>query len=70
MLSFFPYLVLLAKSFHLFLPASSSLLALTFREALVGRAEPSLGLLGSLRACVANAGFISAAAEITLALGG
>ena len=68
MLSFLPNLplplVLAAKSFHLFLPSSSSRLALTLRGALAGRAEPS-PLAWSLRAWLASVGLISAAAEIT-----
>lgn len=73
MLSFllvFPNLDLLVKSCHLDLPASSSLLALTLRGSLAGRAGPSLTLLGSLRAWLASVGLISAAAEMTPALGG
>lgn len=50
MLSFFPILLLLAKSFHLFFPSSSSRVALTLRGTFAGRAGPSLALLGSLRA--------------------
>lgn len=69
MLSFFPILLLLAKSFHLFFPSSSSRVALTLRGTLAGRAGPSLALLGSLRAWLARAGLISAAAEITLDCG-
>lgn len=73
MLSFFPAfpsLLLAAKSCHLLFPASSSRLALTFRGTLAGRMGPSPALLGSLRAWVARAGLISAAAEITLELAG
>lgn len=69
MLSFRPSFPLLAKSFHFILPASSSRLALTFRGAFAGRAGPSPTLLGSCRAWFANAGLISAAAEITLEFG-
>lgn len=72
MLSFLPILplLLLAKSFHFIFPSSSSRFALTFRGSLVGRAGPSLTLLGSLRAWLASAGLMSAAAEITLGCGG
>lgn len=68
MLSFFvdfPNLPLDAKSCHLLLPASSSLFALTFRGTLAGLVGPSLTLLGSFFAWLANAGSISAAAEMT-----
>lgn len=69
MLSFLPgrpSLVLLAKSCHLDLLSSSSRVALTFRGTFAGRAGPSLTLLGSLRAWLARAGLMSAAAEMTL----
>ena len=68
-LSFFPILPLLAKSFHFALPSSSSLLAFTLRDILGGRGGPSVALLGSFRAWFARAGLISAAAEITLECG-
>lgn len=67
MLSFFaafPNFDLLVKSCHFDFPASSSLLAFTFRGTLFGRAGPSLTLLGSLRAWSARVGLISAAAEM------
>ena len=69
-LSLRPNFPLLAKSFHFILPASSSRVAFTLRGTLAGRAGPSLTLLGSLRAWLASAGLISAAAEITLECGG
>lgn len=56
------------KSCHLFFPASSSLLAFTFRGTFAGLVGPSLTLLGSFFAWLARAGSISAAAEMTLAL--
>ena len=54
MLSFLPALPnfpLVAKSCHLFLPASSSLFALIFLGTLAGRTGPSLTLLGSRLVC-------------------
>lgn len=69
MLSFLatlPNLPLVEKSCHLLFPASNSLFALTFLGTLAGLIGPSLTLLGSLRTWVANAGLMSAAAEMTL----
>lgn len=68
MLSFlatFPIFPFEEKSCHLLLPASSSLLALTFRGNFAGLIGPSLTLLGSFFAWLASAGLMSAAAEIT-----
>jgi len=73
MLSFFatfPNFPLVVKSCHLLFPASSSLLALTFRGTLAGLAGPSLTLLGSFLAWLASAGSILAAAEIMFEFGG
>ena len=73
MLSFlatFPVFPFVANSCHLLLPASSSLLALTFRGTFAGRVGPSLTLLGSFLAWLASVGSIFAAAEITLVLAG
>jgi hypothetical protein len=52
------------------LPASSSLFALTLRGTFAGLIGPSLTLLGSLLAWLANAGSTFAAAEMTLGFGG
>lgn len=73
MLSFFatlPVLPFEEKSCHLLFPASSSLLALTFRGTLAGLVGPSLTLLGSFLAWLARSGFMSAAADITFDLAG
>lgn len=73
MLSFlatFPSFPFVEKSCHLLFPASNSLFAFTFLGTLAGLVGPSLTLLGSLRACVANAGLMSAAAEMTLEFAG
>lgn len=69
MLSFLPILpalVLFVKSCHFDFPRSSSLLAFTFLGSLGGLVGPSLTLEGSVRAWLASAGLISAAAEMTL----
>ena len=69
MLSFLATLLVLPlveKSCHLLFPASSSLFALTFRGTLAGRVGPSLTLLGSFLAWLANSGSTFAAAEMTL----
>ena len=58
----FPFIV---KSCHLLLPASSSLLAFTFRGTFAGRMGPSLTLLGSFLAWLASVGSMFAAAEMT-----
>ena len=58
------------KSCHLFLPASSSLFALTLRGTFAGRTGPSLTLLGSFFAWLASVGSMLAAADITLLLVG
>lgn len=73
MLSFFaafPSFALDVKSCHLDFPASSSLVALTFRGTFGGRGGPSPTLLGSFLASFAKAGLISAAADMTLELAG
>lgn len=73
MLSFFatlPNLPFDEKSCHLLFPASSSLLALTFRGTFAGLVGPSLTLLGSFLAWLARAGLMSAAAEMTFELTG
>lgn len=73
MLSFLPtlpLLVLLVKSCHFDFPRSNSLLAFTFLGNLGGLVGPSLTLEGSVRAWLASAGLISAAAEITLEFAG
>ncbi len=52
------------------LPASSSLFALTFRGTFAGRTGPSLTLLGSFLAWLANDGSTLAAADMTLGFDG
>ena len=69
-LATFPVFPFVANSCHLLFPASSSLLALTFRGTLAGRVGPSLTLLGSFLAWLARVGSIFAAAEMTFVFAG